>query len=597
MNAFSSTQVDLDLQKANELYQQGKLLQAEAAYCGILERSPDNLYAIHPLGLIALETNRPDLAAKLFRKAIAVDGNVRAFPNNLGHALQDLNQLEDAIESYENAIRIDPNYANAHYNRGIALQAMGRLDDALGSYDKVLELNPRDAEAYNNRGRVLEELDRLSEALTAYDAALLLRDNFAEIHSNRGNVLKKLGNLDAALDSYDRAIRLKPNYPEAHSNRGNALHELGRFEEALDSYNRAIQLKPDYVTAYANRGRTLFEMKRIEEALQSYDRATVLKPDFADAHSGKGYLLLLLGDFIKGWQAYEWRKKDAALKGGLRSFSQPEWSGADDIAGKTLFIQCEQGLGDTIQFCRYARLAEARGANVVLSTQDSLMGLLKGLSPTIEIIDSKSTPPKFDYHVALLSMPLALKTDESRVPADIPYLRADPDRIERWRLKLCGQGFKIGVAWQGSKLGTSFGKSFHVACLHSISQLPGVRLISLQKNEGSEQVMTLPDGMKVETLGDDFDCGPDAFLDTAAVMENLDLVITADTSIAHLAGALGRPTWIALKLVPDWRWLLDRNDSPWYPTMRLFRQPARDDWSSVFAAMEKELTRIVDRNA
>jgi hypothetical protein len=328
--------------------------------------------------------------------------------------------------------------------------------------------------------------------------------------------------------------------------------------------------------------------------LQSYDSATRLKPDFADAHSGKSYLLLLLGEFNRGWQIYEWRKKDTANRGGLRSFSQPEWLGDENIAGKTLLIQCEQGLGDTIQFCRYAQLAEARGAKVIISTQDALMRLLKDLSPTVEIIDSSSTPANFDYHVALLSMPLAFKTDERGIPADIPYLRAEPDRAERWRLRLGDHGFKIGVAWQGSKLGTHFGKSFQVTWLRDISQLPSIRLISLQKNEGSEQVTTLPDGMKVETLGDDFDCGPDAFLDTAAVMENLDLVITADTSIAHLAGALGRPTWVALRLVPDWRWLLDRHDSPWYPTMRLFRQQTRDDWSSVFSAMERELTRMVN---
>ena len=506
MSTFSASQVDLDLQKANELYQQGKLLQAEAVYCGILERSPDNLHAIHPLGLIALETNRPEQAVILFRRAIAIDGKVRAFPNNLGHALQDLNQLVGAIESYENAIRIDPGYANAHYNRGVALQALGRLDDALSSYDKVLELNPHDAEACNNRGRVLEELNRLNEALTAYDVALLLRGNFAEIHSNRGNVLKKLGNLDEALESHDRAIRLKPNYPEAHSNRGNVLHELGRFEEALQSYSRAIQFKPDYVTAYSNRGRALFEMKLIEEALQSYDHAIQLKPDFADAYFGKSYLLLLLGEFNLGWQIYEWRKKSIENRGGLRIFSQPEWLGDENIAGKTLLIQCEQGLGDTIQFCRYAQLAEARGAKVIISMQDALMRLLKDLSPTVEIIDSSSTPTKFDYHVALLSMPLAFKTDESSIPADIPYLRAEPDRVERWRLRLGDHGFKIGVAWQGSKLGTHFGKSFQVTRLRDISKLPGIRLISLQKNEGSEQVTTLPDGMKVETLGDDFDC-------------------------------------------------------------------------------------------
>jgi hypothetical protein len=219
---------------------------------------------------------------------------------------------------------------------------------------------------------------------------------------------------------------------------------------------------------------------------------------------------------------------------------------------------------------------------------------LKDLSQTVEIIDSRSTPAQFDYHAALMSMPFACKTDESNIPADIPYLRAEPQLVEKWKLRLGDQGFKIGIAWQGSKQGVEVGRPFHVSWLLGISQLPGVRLISLQKGEGSEQLFALPDGMMVEKPGDDFDVGPDAFIDTAAVMENLDLVITTDTSIAHLAGALGRPTWVALTYVPDWRWLLDRNDSPWYPTMRLFRQQKNDDWTNVFAEMEAELSRMLE---
>jgi hypothetical protein len=394
------------------------------------------------------------------------------------------------------------------------------------------------------------------------------------------------------MSSYDCALAIDPQNADAHYNRGVALQKMGRLEEALASYDQALRLSPDFAESHSARGTALSELGRFEAAIEDYDRAIELAPDYADAHSNKSLSLLLLGSFDPGWKVHEWRKK-TFKRLGARTYPQPEWTGRQEISGKTLFIHWEQGLGDTIQFCRYAMLAEARGTKVILSVQDGLVRLLKDLSQTLEIIGSQSVPAKFDYHIALMSMPLAFKTDAGNIPAAVSYLRAEPERSVEWRTRLGDHGFKIGIAWHGSQLGTELGKSFPLNSLHGISKLPFVRLVSLQRHEGSEQLAALPEGMKVETLGDDFDFGPDAFLDTAAVMQTLDLVITADTAIAHVAAALGRPTWIALKRVPDWRWLLDRPDSPWYPTIRLFRQRTRDDWTNVFCEMEGELTRML----
>jgi hypothetical protein len=407
-------------------------------------------------------------------------------------------------------------------------------------------------------------------------------------------VLRELKQFEDALMSYERALTLDPQNADAHYNRGVALQKAGRLGEALESYDRALLMAPGFADSYSAKGTALSELGRFEEAIRNYDCAIEIAPDYADAHSNKSLTLLLLGDFKSGWKCHEWRKK-TFKRLGARLYPKPEWTGERDLSEKTLFIHWEQGLGDTIQFCRYVHRAEAQGAKVIFSVQDSLVRLMKYLSPTVDVIGAASIPEHFDYHVALMSLPLAFKTEADNIPTDIlPYLAAEPDRRELWKERLGGHGFKIGIAWHGSMLGTELGKSFPLARLLGISKIPTVRLISLQKYDGSEQLAALPDGMKVENLGDDFDSGRDAFLDTAAVMENLDLVITTDTSIAHVAGALGRPTWVALKYVPDWRWLLRRNDSPWYPTLRLFRQEIQDDWAGVFDSMESELLAMVN---
>ena len=302
----------------------------------------------------------------------------------------------------------------------------------------------------------------------------------------------------------------------------------------------------------------------------------------------------MTGQFSQGWELYEWRWKKDTFTSPKRNFSQPLWLGTKDIAGKTILLHAEQGLGDTIQFCRYAKLVKALGARVILEVPKPLLCLLSGLEGVDELILMGKALPPFDYHCPLMSLPLAFKTTLESIPNKIPYIQSNISNQNKWQERIGETGFKIAICWQGSTKGkVDVGRSFPVSLFEGLAQIDGVRLISLQKNEGVEQLKSLPVGMSVETLPDGFDSGENAFLDSAAVMKCMDLVITSDTALTHLAGALGVKTWLPLQYVPDWRWMLERSDSPWYPNHRLFRQKKSDDWISVFMEMETELKYLV----
>ncbi len=499
-------------------------------------------------------------------------------------------RFAEALTLYDAVVRSKPDAAAVHCNRAFALQSLSRFDEALLSYDRAIALQPDVADLHFNKALLLKNLNRADAALQSCDRAIRLQPDHAGALDARGLLLVRLKRPQEALQSFERAIRLKPDFAAAHYNKANLLYALECLEEALQSYDLAIALRPDVADAHNNRGNVLQELKRPAEALRSYDRAIALEPVSLAWLNNKAMCALMLGDWERGWPLYEWRKKRAA-PAEVRNSSEPEWTGKENLEGKTLLIHAEQGLGDTIQFCRYAPLAREKGARVILGVPDRLARLLKSLSPEIDIVPfTAAAPPAFDMRVALMSMPLAFGTTPGNCPAKAPYLRAEPERVAKWRERIGSEGLKIGICWQGDKeLKADAGRSFPLRHFEGIARLPNIRLIGLQKNDGVEQLADLPSGMNVESLGEDFDAGPDAFIDTAAVMQCLDLVVTSDTAIAHLAGALARPVWVALKHVPDWRWMLDRADSPWYPTMKLFRQPARGDWTSVFAAIRAEL--------
>jgi tetratricopeptide (TPR) repeat protein len=543
-----------------------------------------------------LKLQRPREALSAADAALALQSGFAEAHVARAEALLGLGSGDAALESSDTAIRLKPNLAEAHVCRANVLLAASRNEEAIAGYDMAIALNPGLAAAHNNRGNALRELGRNQEALAGYDTAIGLQPDFAEAFNNRGKALNDLYGPEAALESYNRAIALVPEYAAAHSNRGNMLLILGRPQQALAGHDTAIALQPENFRAHNNRGNALLDLKLPDEALHSYERAIALRPDYAEGHWNRGIALLLKGKFREGWREYEFRHR-------CMGFAAPQeiypvdrlWTGAQALAGKILLIHCEQGLGDTIQFCRYALLAQSMGASVLLAPQQGLARLLARLNPAVTVMDSGAARA-FDYHVPLLDMPLVCQTRLANIPAPIPYLAAEPERCTYWRDRIGEHGFKIGICWQGNRTAPSdIGRSFPVRHFENISRLTGVRLLSLQKGQGAEQLDSLPSGMVVERLPAPFDDGPDAFIDTAAVIANLDLVITSDTAVAHLAGALGQSTLLALKHVADWRWLLDRNDTPWYPNTRLFRQQAHGDWPHVFARMEAHLLTLLRR--
>jgi tetratricopeptide (TPR) repeat protein len=478
-------------------------------------------------------------------------------------------------------------------DQAVALHGQGRLDEAARLYEQILAANPNLMDARHMLGVVRAQQGRHQEAHELIALVVAANPNDALALANFGNVLVALERREEALAHYDRSLALNPNNPTAWLFRGNMLQLLLRYSEALQSYDRFLTLVPGSADAWNNRGTSLQSLGRIEEALESIRHALDLDPAMAEAQLNRGFCHLLMQDFANGLPLLEWRKRMPEPME-ARHYSQPLWDGTQDINGKTLFAYIEQGLGDTIQYYRYVRYAQARGAEVILSVPDQLIALLGKAVPQAQLIGWGQVPPAFDFHIPLASIALAAGMRIETIPVADRYLSADPERVAGWKDRLGDHGFRIGIAWQGNQLILgSEGKAFPLSALEGISRLASVRLIGLQINAASEQLTRLPPGMTVERY--DFDEGPDAFLDTAAIMKHCDLVITADSAPAHLAGALGVPAWVALKYVPDWRWFLARADSPWYPSLRLFRQAAPNDWASVFAAMESELRPLISR--
>ncbi len=553
-----------------------------------LRKNANNAPALNNRGVALQELKRPEEALASFDRALALRPDYVEAHCNRANTLKELKRFVQALASYDRALALRPDYAEAHSNRGATLHEQKRFEESLSSCDRALMLRPNYPEAHCNRANALHGLKRFEEALSAYDRAIALRPDYVEAHSNRGSTLYELYRFDEALASYDRALTLRPDFAEAHSNRGNSLQELRRFDEALQNYDRAIALRPDFAAAHSNRGSALRELNRYAEALACFDRALALQPGFADAHFNAALCRMLNGDLRPGWDEYEWRWETDQLKGEKRNFAQPQWTGSNEIEGKTILLHAEQGLGDTIQFCRYVRQVAERAERVILEVQKPLQELLGTLPGATQVISRGDPLPDFDMHCPLLSLPLAFATQLETIPAVTPYLVVVETKRNVWDHRL-GKREKprVGLVWAGdprkrlpnaNRIDRQ--RSIEFDRLAPLFEVTECEFYSLQKGDHAvAQLQRSPLRDRVIDWSKDFH----DFSDTAALIDNLDLVIAVDTSVAHLAGALGKPLWLLNRYNTCWRWLLDRTDSPWYPTARLFRQDETREWDQVIA--------------
>jgi tetratricopeptide (TPR) repeat protein len=542
------------MQEAIALHRQGRLAEADKLYARILKVYPNQFDALHLSGLARLQGGKAGEAHRLIAAAL----------------------------------KIAPQAPDAHANMGLVLGALKRPAEALASFERALALQPDHLEALGNRGNVLLDLGRAQEALVCFDQLLAREPRHLPARVNRGNALSALGRLDEAMAEYDAALALSPGDVKALSNRASALHRLGRYEDALGGFERALSLAPHDADACVGRGQALQALGRHADALASYRQATALQKDHVAAHFNAALALLTLGDYPAGFAEYEWRWKRPGLA--HRNFGKPLWLGEYPLGRKTILLHAEQGLGDTIMFARYAPLLARAGARVVLEVQRELGGLLAGLDG-VTVVARGEPLPAFDVHCPLGSLPLALKTTLESVPAEVPYLRGEPERVAAWRARMEAlPGKRVALAWAGNPSHVNDrNRSVPLARLAPLLATPGVTFIGVQRDipERDRDVRTAPETLS--QFGSEFS----DFSDSSALISSCDLVVSVDTAVAHLAAAMGRPTWILLPFWPDWRWTLSGETSPWYPQARLLRQPRHGDWDSVIARARAEIEAFV----
>ena len=544
----------------------GRLKEAAAAYKEVLIADPTNPDGLHLMGAMAVQIGRHEVALDLLLRAV----------------------------------RARPGFAKAHNDLGIAFDRLERLDAAAEAFAAAIECNPDFAEAHYNLGTIYKKQEKLRETLDCFGRALDLRPDFFQAHNNLGNVLQTLGLVDLAAERYRVALALKPDSAEVHNNLGTVLQDSGNFRDAEACYRTALQLKPTYLEAHNNLAVTLQRQGRLDEAEASFGVALALKPDDGKIRHNLSITLLAAGRFEEGWREYEYRWHSDALASARRVFAQPLWDG-EPTGDRILLLHAEQGLGDTLQFIRYAPLVAARGIRILLEVPQPMVRLARAMAiPGAEVVEGGTPLPLFDLHCPLMSLPRIFGTRLDTIPAEMPYLRSDPAAVAAWRDRLDpAPGLKVGLVWAGrrrpqtSAMMIDRRRSMGLAQLAPLAACTGVRFYSLQKGDPAEQTAAPPAGLDlIDLMGAATD-----FADTAALIANLDLVIAVDTSVAHLAGGLGKPVWLLNRFDTCWRWLLGRDDSPWYPTLRQFRQTYAGDWEGVVARVAAALSALAEAQA
>jgi len=610
----------------NALKMQGRLDEAAACYRQILPLAPQAAQPHNDLGLIAQAQNRFAEAIDHYRRALQLDYRFAEAHTNLGTALSLEDRLDEAEASCRRALEIRPDFADAHSDLGAVLLKRNRLVEATACFRRAIHFQPRHAAAYFSLGRALtmsksldeaaecfrqvvaidpshaeahmrlalalKDLRQLTEAVGSFRVALQLKPDYVDALNGLGAVLAELKKFDEAIDCYQRALTLKPDYADAHNNLGAALAEQDQFDEAVACYRRALELKGDFYAGYYNIADALVRQARLAEAEAACRRALELQPDSADAHGLRSLILLGQGKLVEGWPEYEWRFKASNFK--YTTPPQPRWDGSP-LDGRTVLLCSEQGHGDTLQFIRYAELVKQRGGQVVVECPAATAKLVAGCAGVDSVVVVGKPRPHFDFYLPLLSLPGIFGTSLETIPARVPYLAPDPSAAAQWKEEFNRESaFKVGISWQGNPdYRRDNLRSAPLVHFEELMKVPGIRVYSLQMGAGREQLTQAEGELPVIDLADRLG----DFYNTAAIVSNLDLVISSDCATVHLAGALGVPVWVAMSYAPDWRWLLEREDCPWYPTMRLFRQSALHDWPGVFRRIELALRERVGKLA
>lgn len=577
------------------LQEMGRLQEALAAEERALRHRPGYAMAHYNRGNILKELGRLDEAVAAYDRALKEKRALAEAHLNRGLVLAEKNRLVEALADFRQAQALKPDLIGAYLGQSGTHRRLGQKREALAAVDVALAVAPDNADALIFKTRLLVAAERFDEALAVVDRLLANEPANAVAHSERSTVVRKLKRFDEALAEADEAIRLAPKDAEVYAARAMVLGELARVEEQLETLKIAKRLGASGADFHHAQGIALGELGDLSEAVASFERAITLDPEAAALRHNFGMLLLSLGDFERGWAEHEWRLKDRDYKNINPLAVAPDWHG-ENLDGKKILVKREQGHGDTIQFARFLPLVAALNARVTLTVPSSLKALFQRAFPAIDVTDVLGLRSGFDYQVGEMSLPHVLQARPETLPRAVPYLFADDAFVAKWRDRLGSEGFKVGIAWQGSpEYARDRYRSIPLRRFQPLAAIPGVRLISIQAINGLDQLDNLPAGMNVESFGAEVGNNPDGFNEVAGLMANLDLVISSDTVSVHLAGALGRPVWVALRYRPDWRWRHEGTDTVWYPTMRLFRQTRHEDWEGVFAEIAKALGDKVGR--
>jgi tetratricopeptide (TPR) repeat protein len=626
------------LQNAGALLEGGNRAQARVICEEILTAQPRHFDALYLLGMIKAQERKFDHAVALLREALAIDPTDAEAHYHTGGVLSEIGEWDAALASYDRAVALRPQFAQAYFKRAMVLKRLNRLDAALDSYARAIAIQPNYSDAHFNLGNLLYSLNRLDAALSSYDSAISHKPTHAGAYCNRGNVLCELGQRESAIASYDRALAINPGDAVASYSRGVALKELNRLGDSLASYNQAIAVNPGFAGAYCNRGVVLKDLNQWDAALADFDQAIALNENLAEAYCNKGNALaalgevdaaignynkaialredfpsayfsrattwLLAGDFERGWLAYEcrWQRNSGVGVLERKDFQTAPWLGDKSIAGRTILLYGEQGLGDTLQFCRYATLVANLGARVILEVPQPLKTLMASVEGVSQVVAHDEVPGSFEHHCPLMSLPLAFKTTLDNVPSPRRYIHSPIDRAQFWKKKigLSESKLKVGLVWSGgSRPGQPEAwpalnrRNIPLATLARLRH-PNIEFFSLQVGQpaASDVARLITDNWGGPTIIDYTNLLVD-FSETAAFVDNLDLVITVDTSTAHLAGGLGKPVWILNRFDTCWRWLLQREDSPWYASVRLYRQKSPGDWNTVVQRIRSDLLQLL----